>query len=132
MDFFTNPFPVVGGLPPGSLQSWAGKIPRETTFNPLEAMYLTPSNSSDWSDRVNDDLAAFRARNNLRNNPNYVLEVDERLAARRSGVSVPEPAPHNNRPVVSETSEPEDSFSIVSASLSELSPKRNWFGFKQR
>lgn len=95
-------------------------------------MNTTQSYSSDFTDRVNDQLAAFRARNNLRNDPNYVLEVDERIAARRAGLRTPGPAIETEQGPALQNADTESALSYVTTSLTERTPKRNWFGFKQR
>ena len=95
-------------------------------------MNTTQSYSSDFTDRVNDQLAAFRARNNLRNDPNYVLEVDERIAARRAGMRISGPAIETNQGPALQSTETEGALSYVTTNLTERTPKRNWFGLKQR
>ena len=37
----------------------------------------------EWNERVENHIAAFHARNSLRNDPHYVLEVDGRMAQRK-------------------------------------------------
>ena len=70
----------------------------------------------EWSERVSDHIAAFHARNSLRNDPLYVLEVEGRIALREESESGqlanenPNPAPANG----------------------SVGPRRTWFNRKQQ
>lgn len=69
-----------------------------------------------WSESVDDDIAAFRARNTLRNDPLYVLEVEGRIALRKAAAKA-----HQS-----------DSTAVATDTGAADTPKRNWFNRKQR
>ena len=62
----------------------------------------------EWNERVNEHIAAFHARNSLRNDPHYVLEVDGRIAQRTIRETAPQadaPTDVTNTTAITEKSE---------------------------